>query len=185
MPVSSVDSRTALIVVDLQVGTVRNPTVHPVGEVVANAGALVTAFRRHGLPVVIATVDGTAAGRAEFGRGASEWPAEMTALVPEIVAESGDILVTRRAWSVFSSTGLLATLTDLGVTQVVIVGLATSFGVESTARDAYDAGLNVVVAVDAISDMRAEAHENSVVRIFPILGETGTTAEIVALLDAR
>jgi nicotinamidase-related amidase len=105
--------------------------------------------------------------------------------VPEIVPADGDTVVSRRAWSVFAGTGLAGTLAAAGVTQVVIVGLATSFGVESSARDAYDAGFNVAVAVDAISDMRAEAHENSVTRIFPILGETATAAEIVALLDAR
>ena len=185
MPVSTLDTRTALIVVDLQSGTVRNPTVHPIEGVIANAASLLSAFRAQSLPVVIATVDGTAAGRAEYGRGASAWPAEMTTLVPEVVVESGDIAVTRRAWSVFSGTDALARLLEAGVTQVVIVGLATSFGVESTARDAYDAGVNVIVAIDAISDMRAEAHENSVTRIFPMLGETGTTADIVALLEAR
>jgi nicotinamidase-related amidase len=185
MPVSTLDPRTALVVVDLQAGTVRNPTVHPIEGVVANAVSLIGAFRRQGLPVVIATVDGTAAGRAEYGRGASAWPAEMTTLVPGIAPEQGDIRVTRRAWSVFAGTDLQAQLAAAGVTQLVIVGLATSFGVESSARDAYDAGYNVVVAVDAISDMRAEAHENSVARIFPILGETGTAAEIVELLDAR
>lgn len=185
MTVSSLDPRTALVVVDLQAGTVRNPTVHPIETVVANAATLLAAFRRHGLPVVIATVDGTAAGRAELGRGASAWPAEMTALIPEVVPQPHDLVVTRRAWSVFAGTGLDARLAAAGVTQIVVVGLATSFGVESTARDAYDAGYNVVVAVDAISDMRAEAHENSVARIFPILGETGSSAEIVAILDAR
>ena len=102
MPVSTLDTRTALIVVDLQSGTVRNPTVHPIEGVIANAASLLSAFRAQSLPVVIATVDGTAAGRAEYGRGASAWPAEMTTLVPEVVVESDDITVTRRAWSVFS-----------------------------------------------------------------------------------
>ncbi|WP_411701196.1 isochorismatase family cysteine hydrolase [Conyzicola sp.] len=185
MTISTLDPNTALIVVDLQAGTVRNPTVHPVADVVANASTLLAAFRARGLPVVIANVDGTAAGRSEYGGKASVWPAEMSALIPEIVAAADEIVVTRRAWSVFASTDLGARLSDAGVTQVVIVGLATSFGVESTARDAYDAGFNVVVAVDAITDMRAEAHDNSVLRIFPILGETATTAEVVGLLDAR
>ena len=184
MPIT-LDARTALIVVDLQSGTVRNPTVHPVDGVIANAVELLAAFRGHDLPVVIATVDGTPAGRSDYGGGASAWPVEMTELVSDVVAEPRDIVVARRAWSVFAATDLVERLAATGATQVVIVGLATSFGVESTARDAYDAGYNVVVAVDAISDMRAEAHENSVTRIFPILGQTGTTSEVVAALDAR
>jgi len=71
----------------------------------------------------------------------------------------------------------------LGVTQVVIAGIATSIGVESTARYAYELGFNVTLAVDAMTDMNLDAHINSVTRIFPRLGETGTTQEIIDLLD--
>jgi hypothetical protein len=35
-----------------------------------------------------------------------------------------------------------------------------------------------------MTDMSAEAHDNSVKRIFPRLGETGSSADIVTLLDA-
>jgi nicotinamidase-related amidase len=182
MTVSTLDPVTALIVVDLQSGTVRNPTVHPIEGVVASAAAVLAAFRSRGLPVVIARVDGTPAGRNSYGGGASAWPAEMTELVPEITVTAEDVSLTRRAWSVFSGTELHEQLAALAVTEVVLVGLATSFGIESSARDAYDLGYSVVVVTDAVSDMRAEAHENSVARIFPILGDTATSAEIVALL---
>ncbi|WP_204742248.1 cysteine hydrolase family protein [Glaciihabitans arcticus] len=143
MTVTTIDARTALIVVDLQAGTVGNPTVHPIADVVANAASVIAEFRKRKLPVVIATIDGTGPGRAEFGRCASEWPAELVTLVPEVTVEEGDMLMTRRAWSAFSSTNLQQQLNNAGVTQVVIVGLATSFGIEPTARDAYDAGFNV------------------------------------------
>ena len=177
------DPTTALIVVDLQSGTVRNPMIHDLVNVTANAAALLESFRSRDLPVVIATVDGTPAGRNSYGGGATAWPAEMTVLVPEIQPAAGDIQVARRAWSALTP-DVDAQLKALGVTQVVLVGLATSFGIESTARAAYDLGYSVVVVTDAISDMRAEAHENSVTRIFPILGETATAAEVVAALDA-
>jgi nicotinamidase-related amidase len=62
--------------------------------------------------------------------------------------------------------------------------VATSIGVESTARQAHELGYNVTLAIDAMTDRSREAQENSVTRIFPRLGETGTTAEIVALLGA-
>jgi nicotinamidase-related amidase len=65
---------------------------------------------------------------------------------------------------------------------LVLAGVATSFGVESTARDAYDRGYNVALALDAITDRSVDAHEASVARVFPALGQTGTTGEIVALL---
>ena len=66
---------------------------------------------------------------------------------------------------------------------MVIIGVATSIGVESTARYAYELGFNVTLAVDAMTDLNADAHHNTVTRIFPRLGETGTTQEIIDLLD--
>jgi len=76
-------------------------------------------------------------------------------------------------------------LRRLGVTQVVIGGISTSIGVESTARQAFEGGFNVTLAIDAMTDTKAEAHDNSIARIFPRLGETGSTREIVERLDAR
>ncbi|MEO8748077.1 MAG: isochorismatase family protein [Rhodanobacter sp.] len=60
--------------------------------------------------------------------------------------------------------------------------MATSIGVESTARCAYELGINVTLAIDAMTDMSAEAHDNSVQRIFPRLGETGSTDDVIARL---
>ena len=50
---------------------------------------------------------------------------------------------------------------------------------ESTARAAHDLGHHVVLAVDAMSDRDADSHQHSVQRIFPGLGETTTTDEIL------
>ncbi len=66
---------------------------------------------------------------------------------------------------------------------MVLAGVATSIGVESTARQAHELGFNVTLALDAMTDRSIEAHENSIARIFPRLGETGTTAQIIALLQ--
>jgi nicotinamidase-related amidase len=75
-------------------------------------------------------------------------------------------------------------LKGLGVTQAVICGVSTSAGVESTARQAHELGFNVVLAIDAMTDLSPEAHANSVTRIFPKLGETAATLEILDRLDA-
>jgi nicotinamidase-related amidase len=64
-------------------------------------------------------------------------------------------------------------------------GISTSIGVESTARQAFEAGYNVTIAVDATTDTSLDAHTNSVTRIFPRLGETGTAREILELLSRR
>jgi nicotinamidase-related amidase len=76
-------------------------------------------------------------------------------------------------------------LKALSVTQVVLAGVATSVGVESTARQAHELGLNVTLVTDAMTDINSDAHFNSITRIFPKLGETGTTQEIMALLEGR
>jgi nicotinamidase-related amidase len=183
MAVSKLDAKTALVVIDLQKGIVGLPTVHAIGEVLRRASALAEAFRRKGLPVVLVNVDGGAPGRTEQAPRIREFPAGWTDLVAELDQQPGDHTVTKRTWGAFTNTGLAGHLKGLGVTQVVIVGVATSVGVESTARQAHEFGFNVMLAVDAMTDMKADAHINSITRIFPRLGETGTTEEIIALLD--
>ncbi|WP_454726417.1 MULTISPECIES: cysteine hydrolase family protein [Cupriavidus] len=182
MTTTTLDTGTALIVIDLQQGIVSYPTVHPIGEVVRNASALAAAFRGHGLPVVLVNVAGGAPGRAEQARSLGQLPPGWTDIVPELDRQPGDHLVTKRTWGAFSGTGLDAHLRGLGVTQVVLAGMSTSIGVESTARQAHELGYNVTLAVDAMTDTNADAHANSIARIFPRLGESGTTREIAELL---
>ena len=184
MAVTTLDPRTALLVIDLQKGILAFPTAHPADGVVKHASALADAFRRHGLPVVLVNVAGGARGRTEQARRGGQLPAGWADLVPELNPQPGDHRVTKRTWGAFTKTDLEKYLKRLGVTQVVIAGIATSIGVESTARHAYEYGFNVTLAVDAMTDLSAEAHTNSITWIFPRLGETGTTQEIIALLDS-
>ena len=185
MAVTTLDPRTALLVIDLQNGILALPTAHPVDEVVKRAGALADAFRTHGLPVVLVTAAGAPAGRTEqVGRGAGQRPAGWADLVPALNQQPDDHTVTKRTWGAFTNTGLAEHLTNRGVTQVVIAGVSTSAGVESTARQAHEHGFNVTLAVDAMTDTGPDAHINSITRIFPRLGETGTAQEIIDLLDS-
>jgi nicotinamidase-related amidase len=183
MAVTTLDPNTALVVIDLLKGIVAYPTVHPTSDVVRHTRELADAFRRHGLPVVLVTVAGAPAGRTEQSWSAAQRPSDWAEFVPELNRQPGDHMVTKRQWGAFTNTGLDAHLKNLGVTQVVIAGIATSIGVESTARHAHELGFNVTLAIDAMTDMSAEAHANSVARIFPRLGETGTSREIIDLLD--
>jgi len=182
MAATTLDPKTALIIVDLQRGIVTFPTAHPVEGVVKNASALADAFRGSVLPVVLVNVSGGAPGRAEQSRNIAAFPAGWADLLPELNQQPGDHLVTKQTWGAFTNTGLEKYLKDQGVTQVVLAGISTSAGVESTARFAYELGFNVTLAVDAMTDMNIETHTNSVTRIFPRLGETGTTQEIIDLL---
>ncbi len=185
MTVTTLDPKTALVVIDLQKGIVTRSTAQPMGEVVKHASALADAFRRHGLPVVLVNVAGGAPGRTGQARNLGELPADWTELLPELNRQPGDHTVTKRTWGAFTGTDLEQHLRKLGVTQAVIAGVATSIGVESTARQAYELGFNVTLAIDAMTDMNLDAHTNSITRIFPRLGETGTAAEIVELLQNR
>ena len=183
MPVTAIDPNAALIVIDLQQGTLVIPAVHPIAEIVARA-ALADTFRSLCLPAVLVNVTGGAPGRTEQPHGGGERPAGWADLLPEMNRRPGDHVVTKRTWGAFTNTGLADYLVGLGVTQVVIAGVATSLSVESTARQAHEAGFNVTLAVDAMTDRSADAHANSITRIFPRLGETGTAQEIIDLLGS-
>ena len=185
MTLTTLDPKTALLVIDLQKGILALPTAHPIDVVVNHARRLTEAFRSRGLPVVLVTVGGAPSGRTEQpGSGvARQRPEGWSDLIPEMNQQADDHTVTKRTWGAFTNTGLDEHLKNLGVTQVVIAGIATSIGVESTARHAHENGFNVTLAVDAMTDTNPEAHLNSITRIFPRLGETGTTEEIIDLLD--
>ncbi|HTU05373.1 MAG TPA: isochorismatase family cysteine hydrolase [Trebonia sp.] len=186
MPLSTIDPKPALVVIDLQKGIVDAPTVHPVSEIVERSATLADAFRRRGLPVVLVTVTGGAPGRTDRTRppvtvNSPGW----ADLVDDLAPQPGDHLVTKQRRSAFHDTGLDAYLRGLGVTQVVLTGISTTSGVESTARSAYDHGYHVVLATDAMTDTDPDAHANSVERIFPKLGESATTAEILTMLETQ
>jgi nicotinamidase-related amidase len=186
MAVTKLDPKTALIVIDLQKGILRFPTAHPADQVVKHARQAIDAFRRHHLPIVLVNVAGMPAGRTNAQRpNLADFPPDWAELVPELNRQPEDHVVTKRTWGAFTNTDLDEHLKKLGVTQVVILGVATSIGVESTARHAHENGFNVTLAVDAMTDMNADAHTNSITRIFPRLGETGTTQEIIDLLNTR
>lgn len=183
MAVSGIDAVAALVVIDLQVRILSFPTVRPVPEIVVVAQGLARAFRRHGLPVVLVNVNGQAPGRSERSFRRALAPG-FSDLLPELEVQPSDHRVTKQTWGAFTGTDLDAHLRGLGVTQVVLCGVATSAGVESTARQAHELGFNVVLAVDAMTDGEAAVHANSVEKIFPRLGETGTSGEIIALIEA-
>jgi nicotinamidase-related amidase len=183
MTINTLDPRAALLVVDLQKGLAGLATAHPMQDVIGNAVTLLDAFRRRGLPVVLINVDGRAPGRCERSFSTQALPAGWTELLPELNRQPSDHTVTKRTWGAFTNTDLEAHLRGRGVTQVVVSGVSTSSGVESTARQAHELGFNVALAVDAMTDMNVDVHHNSVARIFPKLGETGTTRDILDLVS--
>jgi nicotinamidase-related amidase len=183
MPVTKLDTAAALVVIDLQKGIVGLPTVHPASEIIGRTAQLARAFRERGLPVVLVNVTGRAPGRTDAGAPKFSFPADWSELVPELQQHPEDHLVSKQRWGAFIGTSLDDYLRQRGVTQVFVTGVATSAGVESTARSAYDYGYHVVLVVDAMTDRSEEAHRHSVEKIFPRLGESDTTDNVLKLLQ--
>jgi nicotinamidase-related amidase len=182
MPLTTLDSTAALIVIDLQKGIVGLPLAHPAGDIVERAVRLARAFRERHLPVVLVNVSGGAPGRTDAGLTGGARPADWTDLVAELERQPDDILVTKQRWGAFLGTSLDTELRKRAITQVFLVGISTTRGVESTARGAHELGYNVVLVTDAMTDRNAIAHRNSIENVFPSLGETTTTAEALALI---
>jgi nicotinamidase-related amidase len=186
MPLTILDPNTALIVIDLQKGIVNGNFVHPIGEVIDRARALIDVFHAKNLSVVLVNVAGRPPGRTEQGpRSNPSFFDGWTDLLPQLDQQPCDLVVIKRSGGAFATTDLERQLKARGVTQVVVTGVATSGGVEATARQAYEQGFNVTLALDAMTDLREEAQEYSIRNVFPRLGETGSTEEIISLLERR
>jgi len=183
MPLTKLDTVAALVVIDLQKGVVGLPAAHPIGEIVGRTAQLASAFRERGLPVVLVNVSGRAPGRTDAGPRKYSFPPDWNELVPELQRHPSDYLVTKQRWGAFLGTDLDETLLQRGVTQVVLTGVATSAGVESTARSAFDLGYHVVLVADAMTDRSEEAHRFSVDKIFPRLGEVDTTDNVLKRME--
>ena len=185
MPITAIDERTALVVIDLQQGLRDYPLLTPFADIAARAAALAAAFRAHGLMVVLVNADARPPGRTDQPRRALAPSPGWTDIVPELAPQADDVRVTKRAPSAFGDSPLAATLRERGVTQVLVIGVSSSNGVEATARAAFDLGFNVAIATDAVTDVDAAFHEHSVARVFPRIAETGSTADVLALLSQR
>ncbi|HEY3778518.1 MAG TPA: isochorismatase family protein [Rhizomicrobium sp.] len=182
MALTQIDRIAALVVIDLQKGIVGMATAHPAGEIVSRAAKLARAFRALQLPVVFVNVAGRPPGRTDTSFNFSP-PPDWADLVPELDPQPGDERVTKLNIGAFYGTALDRILRRRSVTQLFLTGIATAHGVEATARDAFDHGYNVVTVVDAMTDRDADMHRHSVEKIFPRIGETATTEDVLARLE--
>ncbi len=181
-------SRTALILIDLQKGIVRRPVVPFTGEVVVERSQKLAArFRAAGSLVILVNVafapDFADAVRTEVDRPLSPpaggFAPDWTELV-EGLAEPTDLLVTKRQWGAFYGTGLDLQLRRRGIETVVIGGIATNMGVESTARAAHEHGYGVVIAEDLTATFSEAMQRFACDNIFPMLGRV-TTSDLITL----
>ncbi len=191
MPITTIDPRSALVVIDIQKGILTQSTVHDSRIIIDNVATLAKSFREKRLPVVLVRVGwspdfgDTLKARVELPRPTGAVAADFMEYVDALDADPArDILIFKRQWGAFYGTDLDLQLRRRGVTNIVLCGISTSIGVESTARDAFERGYNLTFAADAMSDRSAEAHDRALQIIFPRIGEIGTTADILAKLPA-
>jgi nicotinamidase-related amidase len=176
---------TALVVIDLQqVNTTRQLAPHHTITVIENSVKIAKALRNKGGTVVFVRVDLAQmlhlSNDGSFrGADAPPPPASASELVSELNVQEGDFIVTKRQWGAFYGTDLDQILRRKSIRTLVMAGVATNFGVESTARAAFDRGYELVFAEDAMSSVTADAHSFAVKDIFPRMGHVRSTADVL------
>jgi nicotinamidase-related amidase len=161
-----------------------NPVPHTAAQVVENSKKLAAVFRAHGAPVVYVRVDLNDFMKLSvdqpFNLGDKPLPAAASEIAPSAGFQPGDILVTKRHWGAFAGTDLEQQLKSRGIDTVVLTGISTNAGVESTARQGTGLGFAFVLVEDACSSQNAEHHRFAFENIFPRLTRVRTTDEVLA-----
>lgn len=192
-PLTLDPASTALVLIDLQHGIVSmNVAPQSSAEVVARCTRLADAFRAVEAPVVLVTVgtspdgkDALAPATDAAAAPAGAKPANWSTVVDELGAQPGDLRITKRQWGAFYGTELDLQLRRRGIRTLVLAGISTNVGVESTARDAFERGYDQVFVTDAMASPSAEAHANTLEFIFPRIGRLRTTDDVLGALNAR
>ncbi|MGA2507128.1 MAG: hydrolase [Chitinispirillaceae bacterium] len=181
--------KTALVVIDLQKGIAGRQTAPYISDIVIkNAAAIAEAFRKNGMPVFLVRVAPSPDRKdslhpiADAVMPFQTPPPDWADIVPELGPKQGDFVITKHQWGAFYGTELDLEFRRRGITTMVLCGISTSIGVESTARFAYEYGYNQIFAEDAMSALSAEEHLFTVTKIFPRIGLVRKTREIVAAL---
>jgi nicotinamidase-related amidase len=181
--------KTALVVIDLQNGITSMPALpHSSKMVIENTVKILNVSRKNGMPVFLVNVKPSAdmkdvlspVSESSFKR--SGYDSDWSQLVPELNVQPTDFLITKHQWGAFYGTELDLQLRRRGIETIILCGISTNFGVESTARFAYELGYNQVFAEDAMAARSEEEHNHSIKYIFPRLGLIGSTDNIVKAL---
>jgi nicotinamidase-related amidase len=179
---------TALVLIDLQNG-IMGRTLAPYSshDVVAHGAQLASALRAKGGTVVYVRVDMTdmlylPVDAPSRDPNAPPPPATASQLVPESGFQAGDLVITKRHWGAFYGTELDQQLRRRRIRTIILGGVATNFGVESTARAAHDRGYELIFVEDAMSSIKAEVHTFAVQNIFPRMGRVRTTEQVLKAL---
>jgi nicotinamidase-related amidase len=187
----NIDPKTsALVLIDLQYGIVgMNVFPRNSAQVIANATKLVESFRKHHATVVLVSVGNLNDGHDLLNpitdappASISSRPANFSTLVTELNVQPSDLLITKRQWGAFYGTELDSQLRRRGVKTIVLGGISTNVGVESTARDAYERNYDQIFVEDAMASPTEEAHHGTLKYVFPRLGRIRNTQDVISAL---
>jgi nicotinamidase-related amidase len=106
-------------------------------------------------------------------------PPDWSEFVPDIAPTPSDIIITKRQWGAFYGTDLELQLRRRGMDTIVLAGISTDYGIESTARFAYEYGFQQIFAEDAMTSRSDEQHNAAVNFVFKRMGRVRKTDEIV------
>lgn len=182
---------TALVVIDLQKGIAsmgRGLVPYDADTVIKNASKLAEAFRKNHMPVFLVHVAPTKNDRLNViaddqgWSGSGQMPSDFADIVPELGPKGDDVVITKKQWGAFYGTDLELRLRRSGMNTIVLCGISTTHGVESTARFAYEMGFQQIFAEDAMTAMTKEMHESSVNNVFKRMGRVRKTSEIIESL---
>jgi nicotinamidase-related amidase len=177
-------ARTALVLIDLQRGIVAMPLAPRSGdEVVTAARALAGRARAAGAQVILVHVGWSKDGGDRPPANVDQpqpgpLPEGFSDFVEGLGKAADDLVVLKRQWGAFTGTDLDLQLRRRGITTLVLAGIATNFGVESTARAAWELGYDVVVAEDVCTSRSADLHAFAVQNILPRIARLRSAADI-------
>lgn len=184
--------KTALVVIDLQQGIAnsgRQVAPYTSGQVIQNAGRLANAFAEKGGFVVLVRVSSSPDGKdtlkpqTDQQLGIGQYPEGWDRILPELAGVNNAHVVTKRQWGAFYGTDLDLQLRRRGIDTIVLCGISTSIGVDTTAREAFQHGYQQIFAEDAMTASTQEEHDYVCKHIFPRIGKIRTTDEIVSALN--
>ncbi|OPA73388.1 hydrolase [Paenibacillus selenitireducens] len=173
--------KTALVMIDLQKGIVQMTKGQ---EIVEKAAQLVEMFRNNGGFISFVNVD-YLDGKDQLKpitdqpHHAAAYPEGWAEFVPGLGYREGDYVVTKRQWGAFFGTDLDLQLRRRGIDTIVLCGITTNIGVETTAREAFQLGYNQIFITDAMKAMSVEEHEASCKFIFPRIGKVRTVEQFL------
>lgn len=178
---------TALVLIDLENGTVSMSLApYTSQQIVQQCNALAQGFRAAGAVVVLVHVDMNAEPHPIVDKGRPKplqpFPASVSRLVSDLTVAPGDKVIVKHQFGAFWNTDLHEYLQSRGVQTIVLAGIDTNVGVESTGRDAFDRGYNVVFAEDGMSSMSVEMQTFATTHIFPIFGRVRSSADVLTAL---